>query len=478
MLNPVQIKVLTSVLSPADYGMLTLITIAAWELAHLSSAGHYEYIVQRLPGRTRAHQLGVLRLVWRCFGAFAAVLAGFAIAVLIIVRPASVPVEPVQLAIAAASAVALVFLFQRIFLLSARAEWVRVRTLQLVWSDTWFVPVLVAAAFMSVTLNAVLACWLLWLLLASLLAHRWIKGDAGEAPACPETIAEILRFSVPLLPMMLGLSLVGLAERYLLAFLRDVEAVARYSLSFSIALVVYAVGAAVLDLFVPHFNKECNRISDGDLLERAPPPALQRILTTMLRYSLLLALTGGLFLTFCARELVAIVSTAQYAGAARIVPFLAVVPLLYLLWSLFNRILLAGHRTRFIGLVTLIVTFVNIVLNVVLIPHLGEIGCALAFAATLVLLAAATGAHVRIWRWIVPAELMPWRLGAMTLLNSAGVFLAQATLGPFPLLCILAAGGWCLVCIIALRLIRRDDWSALELAPVTNASRAVESPSS
>src|SRR5947199_8281799 len=75
VLNPVQIKVLTSWLSPEQYGTLTLITIAAWEVAHISSAGHYEFLVRRLPGRSAAYQQEVLALVWRYFGSSVALLA-------------------------------------------------------------------------------------------------------------------------------------------------------------------------------------------------------------------------------------------------------------------------------------------------------------------------------------------------------------------------------------------------------------------
>ena len=150
VLNPVQIKVLTSLLSPEQYGTLTLITIAAWELAHISSVGHYEFLLRWLPGRSKASQLRVLALVWRYFGSFVASLAVITVAAVLIFRPTKIDLEPFQLVVAGAYSVALVFLFQRIMVLSARAEWYRVRTLQLIWSDTWFLPVLVAATFMSI----------------------------------------------------------------------------------------------------------------------------------------------------------------------------------------------------------------------------------------------------------------------------------------------------------------------------------------
>jgi O-antigen/teichoic acid export membrane protein len=477
VLNPVQIKVLTSLLSPEQYGTMTLIAITAWYLADISSVGHHDFLVRWLPGRSKAHQLGVLALVWRYFGSFVALLAVVIVAALLIFRPTKLALEPTQLVIAGTYSVVLVFLFQRIAFLSARAEWIRVRTLQLMWSDTWFLPILVAAAFMSITLNIVLIGWLLWLLLASVFAYRWVGGDTDAGATCSVRIGEVLRFGAPLLPMMLGLSLVFLGERYLLLSLRDVEAVAKYTLCLNIAFIVYAVGAAVLDLFLPEFNKEFNGASGRDVPEFIASERIQLLFTIMLRYSLLLALTGGLFLLLCGRQLLAIISQPDYSRAAQIVPFLASVPLFYLLWSLFNRILLARSNTHVIGLATLAIGAVNVGLNAVLIPRFGEIGCALALTISFALLAFFTGVYVQVWRWINWAWLKAGRLTMMVVVNGAGILLSRALLGERPLICVLVASTWCLTCVVALRLVDWDDWSRLESAPQAQANRTIESPS-
>src|SRR5205823_2986491 len=145
-----------------------------------------------------------------------------------------------------------------------------------------------------------------------------------------------------------------------------------------------------LDLFVPEFNKECNRISGRDAPEFVASETMKHLFTTMLRYSLLVALTGGLFLLVCGRQLLAIISQPAYTSAAPILPFLALAPLFYLLWSIFNRIMLARSNTRVIGLATLTMALVNVGLNILLIPRFGEIGGAVALTLTVALLAALT----------------------------------------------------------------------------------------
>jgi O-antigen/teichoic acid export membrane protein len=461
---PLQIRVLTHFLTKEEYGSLTLVIITVSFLAIVSSFGHFEFLVRRLPGRPEEYQRGVLGLVWRWFGTMAAVLAVLLVAVVLVVRPAKVAIGAPGVVIAGLYLFVLVFVMQRIFFMLSRTEWARVRTLQLMHSDTWFIPILAVTAFTTLTLNRVLAVWFLWLVAAAVLAYRW-AGPAARG-ASPVRIGEVFAFGAPLLPLMLGEWMFRLVDRYVLVSLRGAEAVANYTLCLNIALIVYTVGASVLDLFVPEFNKARNQIPGGDLKTLAAAPPLRSLFTTMLRYCLVLALTGGLFIAIAGRQLLKLLSGDKYQDAAHIVPFLTLVPLFFLLWVVFNRILLAMDKTRVIGGVTLVVGVANIGLNLVLVPRLGEIGCALAITTSLGILAVFTGLYVRSWLWVVWPRLKPARLLGMTILNGLGISLARAFLGSHALVCLVAAALWCVVWIFALGLVGRDDWSALAVMPL------------
>jgi len=63
----------------------------------------------------------------------------------------------------------------------------------------------------------------------------------------------------------------------------------------------------------------------------------------------------------------------------------------------------------------------------------------------------------------------------MVMVSSAGIVLSRALLGEYAVLCVLAAAGWCLICIVALRLVYWDDWSRLESARQPDASQSIES---
>src|SRR5947207_2105856 len=78
-------------------------------------------------------------------------------------------------------------------------------------------------------------------------------------------------------------------------------------------------------------------------------------------------------------------------------------------------------------------------------------------------------------RMIIWPRLKACRFAVLVMVSSAGIVLSRALLGEYALLCVLAAAGWCLICIVALRLVYWDDWSRLELARQPDASQSIES---
>ncbi len=459
LLTPIQIRVLTSMLTKEQYGALTLMTITVSFAAIVLSLGHYEYLVRRLPGQSAAFQQGVLRLVWRTFGPLVAGLAVLMVAGLAIFAPAHEEMGWPQWGFCGLALVLIVFILQRIFFLLARAEWLKVRALQLLYSDTWFVAFLAVSLFIPAGLGMLVGSWALWLFLAAGLAWWWTSRDPAPPGPAPVSLGDIFRFGIPLLPLLLGEWLFRLGDRYVLLAAHGMGAVANYSLCLNISIIVYTVGASALDLFIPGFNQIRNSIASADLSELAAHGPLRSRWTTMLRYSLLLAIGGGLFLALCGPQLLGIISSAKYQDAAPILPYLTLVPLFFLVWTVLNKILMALDQTRFVGGVTLAVAVLNLALNALLVPRLGERGSALALTASLGLMTLITALKARIWLWVVPGQLMPARLLAAGVLGAAGLGAARFWLGAYAIPCVLAGGVWCAGWILALGLVRKEDWA-------------------
>jgi O-antigen/teichoic acid export membrane protein len=460
LLAPLQIRAVTSLLDKAQYGALTLTMLTVSFLVTAVSLGHFEYIVRRLPGRPGAYQFGVMKLVSRFFGALALATAAVGVLGLGALRPAKIPLNWPHLLAGGLALVVLVVLLQRIFFLIARTDWVRVRTLQILYADTWFLPLLVAAAVAPVTLTSVMLVWVTWLLVALWLACRWVRAP-GPVGSSPVQLAAIVRFGAPLLPLLLGEWLFRLADRYVLLGFKNLEAVANYSLCFNVALIVYTVAASAQDLFIPVLNRERNRLDTFDLETLLRSERLRTLFTAMLKYGLLIVLPGGLFLLFCRAQLLAILSGVKFRDAAFILPFLAPMPLVFLLGMLCNQVQLLLNRSVVVGAVSLLAAALNLGLNLLLVPRYGEVGAAVALTLSLALIAACAGGMIRVWRWIVWRRLQPARLLTLLLLGAAGKVLWRAALGGQPFACLAACAVWDLVWIFALGLVKPADFACM-----------------
>ncbi|HQK88758.1 MAG TPA: hypothetical protein PLU25_14140, partial [Acidobacteriota bacterium] len=71
LIAPVRIKLLTSLLTKEDYGLLTLIMLTVSFLTLIFSLGSLEYMLRKLPGRPAADQYRTLRTVMSWFGRLA-----------------------------------------------------------------------------------------------------------------------------------------------------------------------------------------------------------------------------------------------------------------------------------------------------------------------------------------------------------------------------------------------------------------------
>ena len=87
LLTPVRIKLLTSLLDKADYGLLSLIMLSISFMLLGTSLGSLEFLLRRLPGRDPDYQYGVLKTVVSSFGSLSILLAFLGVLVLELIGP-------------------------------------------------------------------------------------------------------------------------------------------------------------------------------------------------------------------------------------------------------------------------------------------------------------------------------------------------------------------------------------------------------
>lgn len=255
--------------------------------------------------------------------------------------------------------------------------------------------------------------------------------------------AEMLRFSIPLVPSSIGVFVTLYVDRIAISRLMSLEDLGQFGIGYRVASVVTLVmigfQGALSPLIYAHHNEE------------GTPRELARIF----RVFVSLALIGWLALSLFAREIVMVFTTPAFHRGSDVVPLLALAIILSGMY-VFAPGLWVAKRTGVIAVINITGAVLNTVLNLVLIPMFGITGAAL---ATMLAAACVFGSYMIASQrlYFVPHS---WRLlGAGCAVAAAGFALGQATRLPDPwielvklLLTLMVTGAF-----IAIGLIGREE---------------------
>jgi O-antigen/teichoic acid export membrane protein len=458
MLTPIRIKLMTTLLTKEQYGVLTLAIMSVSCVAALVSCGSFEYLLRKAPGQPAAVQQGLLRMAFIFFGGLSIAVSAIGVTGLVWCMP-PIPGFPVPAILACGiGVVAYLHLLTKAFYLLSCGRPIPYRATQFLYADIWFLPLVLILLVYPLHLAHILWVWVGWLALTILATWRLTPlTQAAERRHIDVRLRDMIAFGLPLLPMVFGEWLFRLGDRYVVITLLDPEALANYSLCMNIALIAYMIGLNMIALILPDFNRLKNTLT-GDALTRPWQSAeLRRIFSLMLRYSLVFSLVGGAALTLVGPHILLVLSDPKFLDAAVIFPWAAPASLFFLLQAVFNRTLMALDRSPLVGGLTLACAALNVGLNLVLVPHLQERGAALATGISLACLAGASGVCVQAWRWVDWAELKPLPILLSAALSAAGMYAARQALPQQNLLVVVGVGGWSALMIFAAGVMKLSD---------------------
>lgn len=462
ILSPVRIKILSTILSKEEYGSLTLISLTISFITLAASLGSLEFLIRKLPGRGEDYQLSCLKTVVVWFGSLALLLAAGGVVVFSLWPSKILNLGFWDWLACGLVLVLTVYMTQLSYYLLGRSQYSLSRVLQLIFADTWFLPIIFLAMFGDVWTGQVLWVWVIWLILTVMIAHRWVPWRRIVAePASMQTLREVLKFGLPLAPMIFGDWLFRVQDRYVLLAYTNIEVVANYTLCINVAMIGQIVGCSLLDILLTEFFKIRNRIATKSLDVLIANKNLRNGFTLMLRYSLVIIVPIGMVLAMTGLDVLKVLSSPQFYDAAVILPWTVPIPLFYLLSFIFGRVLISLERGRLVGWVTLLLAGVNIGLSLLIVPWGGAKGAALANGISFALLAGYLGWSLKFWRWIEWSELSLVRLGLFVLVCGVGFYGCSQwlQLGSF---LVLAVGGlWSLVWILLLGLAKKSDLQRL-----------------
>ncbi len=452
LMTPVRIKVLTSILSPTDYGMITLLSMSAHGMAVILSLGGLEYMLRVLPRANDAERLTMLRKVFKV-SAIPFVL----VAVYILAGWAPDSWYGGAEDTLSPASVALLFLLflhvqQRIYFLLGCRSHVKARLTQLFWSDMWFIPLLLLAPWIEWQGPSVVWAWSGWIGLVIVATAGWVPvWKQSDHRGGDATVRAILRIGLPALPVILGEWTFRLFGHYLLLAHTDFATMALYALAVNVAMVGYVAGVPLIDMF----SGELNAIDhDGPQAQSQSAHVISRCT----RYMIAVALPVALALLFVGDDVLKLLAGKAFWDAASLLPWLAPVPLLMLLNLLLSRILVAFDRSFIVAAGAVISALVAVGFSLYWIPAQGALGAIWGMQAGVgsgvVLMLGAT----RVWRYFDSAELS-WQsvMAGAVLLTAAFWGVSVVSLPGWAALVI--AGGLCVCVMLGLKWVRLSDFS-------------------
>ena len=221
-------------------------------------------------------------------------------------------------------------------------------------------------------------------------------------------LRSMLAFGVPLVPSAIGIWLLSHLDSYLLRVLADLRSVGLYGFASELCLPIVLLYFSV-NLAWPSYSFSRAKQEGG-------PEELARVF----RHVFVALVAAALAVTVLRREILAVVATDEYAGAARVLPFLALATVLYAASTVFSTGVQVAGNTRRLPLFVLAATLTNAGLNLLLIPSYREVGAAAATVITNLVLC------LVMWKESNRQFPIPYEIGRLTRILLAAVVVSLA----------------------------------------------------
>ncbi len=217
----------------------------------------------------------------------------------------------------------------------------------------------------------------------------------------PEVLRGLLAFGLPFLPVLLGILIIDLSDRYLLQWFRSTAEVGVYSVGYKFGQVVMLAVSAFSMGWAPLRYR---------IFERPDAPFLYRRICTLFSVAAALLLVA---LSVFGQEVVWLATTPEYYAGARVIPFAGASYVLYGLHLIATTGMGVTKKTRGLPTAVILAAGVNLAGNFLLIPPYGMMGAALSTVVAYGVLLAATD---RFSRRVYP---IPFEWGRITLIGVA-----------------------------------------------------------
>jgi len=399
LITPLRMKVITTILTPEDYGLVTLLSMTAHGLGLIVSVGGFELLLRRLPNLDIVGRRSVFHAVLVLSTA-----GGLVISLLLAGLWNHVDwlgSLSARLSVGAAVVLFLLFLHvqQRIYYLLGSHDHFRSRALQLMWSDLWFLPVFAGMAIITWNAETVVWTWSAWLVLILVCTWRWVPMGAfvSSGPISVSLRATFWR-SVPILPVLVGDWVFRLTGHYALLIHWDAATMAFYALAMNVALTGQVAGVPLIDLCCVDLSKAMGQASVNQGL--VPNPVEMKIVSRGVRHILAVSAPVMLVLLYMPADIIDFLAGSAFRDAAGLLPWAALLPLLMLFNLLLARMLMLLGRSFWVAFGSILGAVTSLILCSIMVPSFGSRGALLSITCAAALVDILYAFEIRAWRWL------------------------------------------------------------------------------
>lgn len=207
-----------------------------------------------------------------------------------------------------------------------------------------------------------------------------VKRQVGIRRPHFSTIREYLSFGLPTIPGAISYWVVSSSDRYVIAYFLGATSVGIYSAGYGLGTILFMVAIAIDIVLFPTLS----RLYDEGQMYR-----VKTHLSYSLKYFLALAIPFVFGAAILSEPVLRIFSTPDIASEGNlIVPLVALATLFFGISVVMTQSLRLVKKTRILGAAWIVAGLVNLLLNILLIPHIGILAAAI---TTLIAYALALG---------------------------------------------------------------------------------------
>ncbi len=195
----------------------------------------------------------------------------------------------------------------------------------------------------------------------------------------PTKLKEIVRFGVPLMPAAMGMFIIHFSDRFFIQKFCSLHDVGIYSLGYKFGMILSILVSA------PIF-----RAWNSQRFEIARTNDAKEVFSKTFTYFSAIVIFAGLGISIFIKEVIFLIATSEYHGAAALVPLIVLSYIFYGVANFFTLGIMVTNRTRYLAYIQCTTAGVNILLNLLLISRYGVMGAALSTALSFLLLSVLT----------------------------------------------------------------------------------------